>query len=399
LWSYDLRKRAWEYYQASAIPDRVSHLWRYTDPNNFEIEKPERIYVADPEQSSGGNGDGDAEMIRLEPFSLYAELAEKGIIYKSLLSAVAENEKQVKKHLGTLVGTDFGRYESLNMALWDNGLFLFVPDNTVLETPIILGHEIPALNSFTRTLIIIGNNSQVTILNDLFSASDRTESVFNSAVEIFAGDNSIVKPVNLQRSGENTRGTLTYRARIGRDSNIHSIFGGFGGATIKLNAGIELAARGGNSRMDGIIFADGNQSFDYHTRHHHIAGDSFSDLDFKVVLKDRARSAYTGLIRIENDALNCEAYQENRNLLLNDGTKAESIPELEILTDQVRCTHGATMGPIDPEMIFYLRSRGLTENEAIKSVVNGFANTILERVPGHVAESIRKIVSEKLEGS
>jgi Fe-S cluster assembly protein SufD len=177
-----------------------------------------------------------------------------------------------------------------------------------------------------------------------------------------------------------------------------SIFGSVGSLVTKVNAGTILDGRGANSQMYGVIFGDEKQHFDYHTTHHHRSKESFSNLNFKVVLKGKAKSAYTGLIRIEKDAANCEAYQENRNLLLNNGTKAESIPELEILTDEVRCTHGATMGPIDPEMVFYLKSRGIPEPEAIKTIVTGYIEPLLAQVPQDSAELLRELMTAKLEG-
>jgi Fe-S cluster assembly protein SufD len=167
----------------------------------------------------------------------------------------------------------------------------------------------------------------------------------------------------------------------------------------KVNAGTILAGRGANSQMSGLIIGDEKQHFDYHTVQNHQASESFSNLDFRVVLKGKSMSAYTGLIRVEKDTVNCEAYQENRNLLLNKGTKAESIPELEIMTDQVRCTHGATMGPIDPEQVFYLRSRGYSETEAIKAVVNGFVEPTLNKMPADAAALLREIAQAKMDGN
>jgi Fe-S cluster assembly protein SufD len=144
--------------------------------------------------------------------------------------------------------------------------------------------------------------------------------------------------------------------------------------------------------MTGFVYLDGERGTDCHTRQHHKSGESFSDLDFKVVVRDRARSAYTGLIRIEKDAPNCEAFQENRNLLLNEGARAESIPELEILTDQVSCTHGATMGPVDPEMLFFMESRGISEQKAIKLIIEGFFQSTMAKSP----EIFKTILSEEI---
>jgi len=150
--------------------------------------------------------------------------------------------------------------------------------------------------------------------------------------------------------------------------------------------------------MYGVVFGDNDQHFDYHTVHHHKASNSYSDIDFKVVLKDKANSATTGLIRIEEDAQNCQAFQLNRNLLLNDGPKAESIPELEILCDQVQCSHGATVGPIDNNMMFYLMSRGIEKKEAVNIITRGFVEPTIQKLPEELGELTRNLIIEKMKG-
>jgi Fe-S cluster assembly protein SufD len=171
----------------------------------------------------------------------------------------------------------------------------------------------------------------------------------------------------------------------------------FGGALSKQNFGTILDGPGAQSDMYGLLFGTGYQQFDNHTLQQHNIGPTLSNIDFKVVLKDKARSAYTGLIRIENDAKTCEAYQENRNLLLNKGTKAESIPELEILNEDVQCTHGATVGPIDPLMVFYLQGRGIEREEAVRMIVSGFVASTLKLVPEDIRERLEEVVMERLE--
>jgi len=172
----------------------------------------------------------------------------------------------------------------------------------------------------------------------------------------------------------------------------------FGGALSKQNFGVTLNGPGANSKIYGLLFGSKKQHFDNHTLHHHAASQTSSDIDFKVVLRDKALSAYTGLIRIEHDAANCEAYQENRNLLLTEGARAETIPELEILNEDVMCSHGATVGPIDPEMVFYLTSRGVPEQEAINAIVTGFVSSTLKMVPADIRGGIRSVVTNRLEG-
>ena len=396
-WFYRLRRDGWMYHQKSCPPNRASHLWRYSDPAKFETDSLEMPQGVLPSVTNGnGNYGAGRSGGLLEPFRLSPELKQRGVIFKDLFSAIRINAGHVEKHFASLVGIDFGRFEALNMALWNDGYFLYIPDNVVIDKPIyIRSSEIDA-NNFSRSLVVIGNNCEVTLVNDCGSDGAGKKSIVNDATELVAGDGSRVKYINLQRHPETTSALVNYRARIGRDSEIYSIFGGFGGSNIKVNAGTELAGRGAHSRMDGIIFATGTQRFDYHTRHHHTAGNTYSDLNFKVILKDRSNSAYTGLIRIEKDAPNCEAYQENRNLLLNPGARAESIPELEILTDEVRCTHGATMGPIDPEMIFYLKSRGFSRRDATRTIVEGFVKSTLDRIPEEISVAIGRMVSDKL---
>ena len=150
--------------------------------------------------------------------------------------------------------------------------------------------------------------------------------------------------------------------------------------------------------MYGLLFGSGYQHFDNHTLHDHRSGQTFSNINFKVVLRDKAVSAYTGLIKIENHAKGCQAYQENRNLLLSKGTRAETIPELEILNEDVSCSHGATIGPIDPMQVFYLESRGIRHDEAVRMVVSGFVSNTLQQVPDDLRERISAFVEQRLEG-
>ena len=191
---------------------------------------------------------------------------------------------------------------------------------------------------------------------------------------------------------------LTHRATVDRGGEMITIPLTFGGALSKQNFGVRLDGQGAESSMYGLLLGSGRKQFDNHTLHHHAAGQTMSNIDFKVVLRDRSQSAYTGLIRIEQEAATCEAYQENRNLLLNKGTRAETIPELEILNEDVSCSHGATVGPIDPEMVFYLVSRGMAHEDAVRMVVSGFIASTLKRVPDSLYERITAYVERQLEG-
>ncbi len=218
----------------------------------------------------------------------------------------------------------------------------------------------------------------------------------NTIVELYGGRNTSLRYVSVQRWSEKVKWYFTQRAKLERDSQYMNLWAGLGSKMTKADIGSILNGPGTNVRMYGVTFAHKKQHFDQHTVHMHKSGNSFSDLDFKIVLKDKARSAYTGLIRIEENAMNCEAYQENRNLLINDGPRADTIPELEILNDEVKCTHGATIGPIDPMQLFYLQARGVPYEEAARLIVAGFVESTLNEMPENLRDRLHTYVEERL---
>jgi Fe-S cluster assembly protein SufD len=409
-WLYKIRKTNWQAYNQLPLPDRAQHLWRYSKPEQFLSANIDALMNTLPVLPKHINGNGrpvsdEYAAIGYNPddkttlTKMSEELKQKKIIFKDLYLATRENEDLVSKYLGRLINHNSGKFEAFNMALWNGGYFLYLPDNAVIEKPILLNRHAGGLYAISRLLVIVGNNAQVTLIDDYSGPYRETSGNSNGVVEIFGGESSQIRYVNIQRQADNCISYITQRAEIGKGASIYSIFGAVGGATTKVNAGTILNGRGAESRMYGIVFGNESQHFDYHTMHHHKESESQSNINFKVVLKNKATSSYTGLIRIEKETANCEAYQENRNLLLNKGTRAESIPELEILTDQVRCTHGATMGPIDQNMLFYLKSRGVSHDEAVKIVISGFVEPTIAQMPGELQNLMRGLIMNKLEGA
>lgn len=404
-WIYNLRHQAWEFYQDSPMPSRIVHLWKYTRPEwflpqNLEEQmkalpiiseiKASEIAPLKPEFAGFGCNRGDL----VSYAQLADDLKDSGIIFTDMPAAVRDNGDLIQQYLGKLIGHDFGKFEALNMALWNSGLFLYLPPNTELERPIYMHRQPNARYNMPRLIIIAGKNSKATIIDEY---AGRGNGIYaNSAVEIFAEASSRLRYVNPQNLSNSGRSYLTHRARIDKDAEVYTIFASLGSNLSKSNLGAVLSGRGANSRILGVLFGDAKQHFDHHTMHHHKADDSYSNIDFKVVLKDKALSAYTGLIKIDENTFNCEAYQENRNLLLSKETRAETIPELEILNDQVSCSHGATVGPIDPEMVFYLKSRGVSTEEAIRIIVGGFVEPLLNLIPEDLRQMMRNLVNFKL---
>ncbi|MEW5994386.1 MAG: Fe-S cluster assembly protein SufD, partial [Candidatus Zixiibacteriota bacterium] len=414
-WLREQRQRSRRAFNETLLPRRGLHLWRYTDPAKFLIQHDGHRDAAFPE---GYDAVEAVELSHLEQGHLAGlatdyggrdirihgaeQLAEKGILLTTLSDAIDKHRDLVEKHLYQLVNSSTGKFEAMNGALFNDGVFIHVPDGVAVEQPMHLLRESGSENSvyFPRLLVIVGKNAELTLIDEYGGGSgdiDSGVSHSNGAVEIFGLDNSRVRYVSLQRQAPASRFYLTHRARIGQGATMLTISLAFGGSISKQNFGVTLNGEGAQSNMWGLLFGSEYQHFDNHTLHHHAVGRTLSNIDFKVVLRDMALSAYTGLIRIEKGAKTCEAYQENRNLLLNKGARAETIPELEILNEDVKCSHGATIGPLDPLQVFYLNTRGIQREEAVRMIVSGFIESTLTRIPEDLKERISEFVTRRLE--
>lgn len=414
-WLKEIRNKAKESYNNNPLPPRGLALWRYTDPVDFVInydniskhvetkDHDDNIKLQQSklkqEQISALVIDNSSLEINI---STSDTLKKSNVIISSLSLALNQHEDIVKKYLSTIVNQETGKFEALNTALWNDGIFIYVPDNSTVNQPIHLVHlsEKSISTFFSRVLIVTGKNSEVTIIDEYVGGSESSGNLSqtNCVVEIFNGDDSKCQYIPLQHQSTESNIVLTHRAVIERNSTMLTIPLIFGGNVSKHNFGIHLAGQGAKSNIHGMLFGTGHQHFDNHTLHHHQVSNTNSDIDFKVIVRDKALSAYTGLIRIEKKAPMCEAYQVNRNLMLNRGTRAETIPELEILNEEVICSHGATIGPIDPEMIYYLSCRGIDKKQATKMIVSGFVSTTLKEIPENLKDRIMDIVDNQLEG-
>jgi len=331
------------------------------------------------------------------------QLAEDGIVVVPLSSAVETHLDLVKQYLYHLVNNEMGKFEAMNGALWNDGIFIYVPDGKTVAKPLHLLREAGQEHSvyYPRLLVVVGKNAEVTLVDEYGGGAKDTEngiSYINGAVEIFGQEDSRVRYVSLQRLDAGANMYLGHRASIKQGATMLTVPLAFGANISKQNFGVILNGPGAESNMYGLLFGSKYQHFDNHTLHKHNTGNTNSNIDFKVVLRDKAVSAYTGLIRIDKTSRTCEAYQENRNLMLNKGTKAETIPELEILNEDVKCSHGATIGPIDPEMVFYLTARGISHDTAVRMIVSGFITSTLKQIPEDLRERIASFVDKRLEG-
>ncbi|RKX28610.1 MAG: Fe-S cluster assembly protein SufD [Candidatus Zixiibacteriota bacterium] len=413
-WLHKMRQTARKVFNDTPLPQRGLALWRYTNPESFLVDHNQMVGAQSCEGCNKTTeevrqqfNDGNLAGLAIDCCGRDIEIqtgpdAEQGLVILPLSVAMDTHEKLIQKHFGQLVGSDTGKFEALNTALWHDGIFVYVPDNTTIENPVhLLRYGDGAKTTYyPRLLIVLDNNAQLTLIDEYSDGSvehDNGYAYVNGAVEIFGAKDSRCNYIPLQQHTSSTRIYLNHRTRIEQGASTFTIPLVFGSGLSKENFGVYLDGSGAESNIYGVLFGSGHQQFDNHTLHHHRASKTLSNIDFKVVLRDRAVSAYTGLIRIDQNAVACEAYQGNRNLLLNEGTRAETIPELEILNEDVQCSHGATVGPVDPEMVFFLTARGINREEAIRMIVSGFIEGTLSHIPNNLQERISNIVQQRLE--
>lgn len=383
-WLFEKRLSALVSYEKEPLPERVSHLWKYSAPQWFEFDSDNELVISTE---------------KLKPiFSLDDATKKIGIVLMELSDAF-KNEKYkdlILKYFGQLTAKCPNRFAYFNEAIWSNGYFLYVPKNVKIEKPLTVKSSFNEPNTLeaVRNLILLEEGSTVNLIDEL-SSPDRANPLVNIVTEIFLEKNSKLSYANLQLYSKQTTSHLFQRAEVNDNAELTNLIVALGGKISKVDLGVNLNGYHSSVTTCGIVLGDGVQKFDHHTALTHESPHTKSYLNFRVALKDKSRSAYTGNLKISHEAVKSDAYQENRNLLLSPDAKAESIPELEILTNDVsRCSHGVTVGQIDKDQVFYLMSRGLSQKEAEQVIVEGFVEPTISKIP---EESLREEIMKKIQ--
>ncbi len=298
-----------------------------------------------------------------------------------------------RDYAATLIPDD-DRFAAENLAHWEHGLLVHVEKGVELEKPLYVQVTSNGGTLFWRMVVIAEEGARFSLIEDLSSAAPETVAYTNAVVELFVHPAAKIEYVSLQNLSRETWHFGRYKAWLERDSELDWVIGGFGSKRGKVWIENDLAGQGATSRVTGAYFADGDQHLDYDTFQEHIAPNTESDFAFKGALRENASAVWRGMIRVEEHAQKTNAYQENRNLLLSDKAHADSIPGLEIMANDVRCTHGATLGRINREELFYLMARGLSRAEAERLIVRGFFQDVLDRIE---LEPVREALGAALE--
>jgi Fe-S cluster assembly protein SufD len=338
---------------------------------------------------------------RLLKSTASAEAASKGAVFLPLSDALRKHGELIRSYFmreASSLGAP--KFAALHKSLMRNGTFLHVPKNVKLELPLQAFHWLEGTHQaiFPHTLIIAEEGSGVTLV-DWFRSADNARSIACGFSDIWLGKGAEVRYVAVQDWNRDTTSIQSCNTFVSSQAAAKTLGLNFGGNYSRTEGLTRLTGTGAKSEMLSLTVADSTQEFDQRTLQEHQSADTFSDLLFKNALYDKAKTIFAGLIRVDPNAHRTDAYQKVRNLLLSDQAESNSLPGLEILADQVRCSHGATTGEIEPEELFYLNSRGIPKKDSLRLITHGFLNEILDRLPdAQMRSHFQTLLSSRLLG-
>jgi Fe-S cluster assembly protein SufD len=393
-WLQDLRERGAARFAALGFPTVRDEEWRFTNVApiaNAEFTPGTSEAVRLNEQTLAGFVYSDApnRMVvingRFAPELSRVESLPSGVRVGSLATAVTEHADVVSRYLGQLAEFGTKAFTALNTALAVDGIYVHIPDGVVLEQPLHLlfvstqGNGSLPLMSNVRTLVVAGDRSQSRIV-ETYVGTAGAAYFTNAVTEVFAGEGAIVDHYKVQQESFEAFHVASMHIHASRSANVSSQSFSLGGKIVRNDVSSLLDGEGAECTLNGLYLADGDRLVDNHTAIDHAKAHCPSHEIYKGILGGKARAIFNGKIVVRQDAQKTDAKQTNRALLLSDNASINTKPQLEIFADDVKCTHGAAIGQLDEDAIFYLRARGLTYFEARDMLIHAFAGDILDRV-------------------
>jgi Fe-S cluster assembly protein SufD len=402
------RERAAELAQTLELPQFKGRPgWEFTDISGLELERYQSVT-----ENGGGRPEIVPMLFGIAPADTASWLEQwdghdgspqgqgvpDGVIVSTLEEAAERHPELVQRHLGTIV-SDEDVFVARNDAGFRGGAFVYVPAGLVVEEPIVLTaiHAAAGTELDRRTLIVLDEGAQAEVWEQYVSASEDLDGVFNVVTELVVGDNARLRYVCGQGLSEKSWIFGAQRAEVGRDASLDWVALGFGSARGRVRMETRLGGEGAEARVTGAYASHGRQHIDFDTTQEHAAPNTTSDLAFRGVLQGRSTAVWKGNIIVDPGAQKTDAFQESRNLLISKRAHADAIPGLEIQANDVRCTHAAAVAQVDPEQLFYLRSRGLRDDVAKRLVIEGFLAALVERFEqGPVRERLAEVLERRL---
>ena len=402
-WLRDMRAESWRKFNELPLPSQRDEEWMRTDIRLLRLDK----------FGLPGDAPGDATVppgllthgvelgghtVALDSRPQAAQLADKwakrGVLFGSLDELVREHGEVVRKHLFRAVDPAYDKFAALHAATWSGGTLLYVPRGVTIDEPL---HMLSAMSAgaadLGHALVILEDGAEATLLAETASLAEGTTGLHCGAVELLVGPGAKLRYVNFQNWANGVWHFAHQKACVDSDAALQWTIAALGSKLSKVNQHVSLVGAGATAQVNGVMFTEGKQHLAYNTLQHHEAPSCRSDLLYKAALQDVSRTVWRGMIRVDAGAQKTDGYQRNDNLMLSDHARSDSIPGLEILADDVRCTHGSTTGRVDDEQLFYARCRGLTRKEAVRMVVTGFFQQVFDRI---TIESVRNALGDAI---
>ncbi len=410
-WLQTLRQQAWSDFQNTPVPKRKDEAWRFANLKMLELDQYQPASKIDREtaqkilaQSTGLTSVAGrlvfANGILLAKQNLSEELIAQGVRFLSFDEAVNLVPDLIQQHFMTqAVGLGSARLAALHKSKVSTGTVIHVPRNVEVALPLEIFHWLDGQNStvFPHTLIILGDNAKLTVLEDYQSTDSQAEGLACAVNDLILGAGAKLTYVSVQNWSEKARSFQINSTELARDAHATNMVVNLGSTYARYESASRMRGPGGRSDMLAVNVAADHQEYDQRTLQDHAQPHCTSDLLYKNALLDFSRTIFAGLIKVEEHSHKTDAYQKVRNLILSDDAEANSMPGLEILADDVRCSHGATSGQLEPNEIFYLLSRGIPETQARRLLVAGFLNEAIARLDNEAIEShISVLIAKKL---
>ncbi|OGQ47127.1 MAG: Fe-S cluster assembly protein SufD [Deltaproteobacteria bacterium RIFCSPLOWO2_02_FULL_46_8] len=404
-WLQNRRSEAAKDFAMLPIPSK-DEFWRRTDLKKVKMDR----FTPLPASANGALEHAASKLLpvsislsgeflygeKTSPVTLEKTWEEKGVILKPLNKALLENEDLVSKYLGRGLSGRNEKFLSQNDAFWQTGAFCYIPPNTTVELPLLMNgfYSSGGRAAFPKILIVLGQGAQATVIDLASSKTEEGENFLNGVTEVYLEENANLTWIDLQDLSVETSEVSLKRAELAGNAHLKWVTDVQGGKISKTNIETVLNGPGARAEVVGLFCGRGKQHLEICATTHHTAPYTTADILFKGTADDQSKIIFQGIIRIEKSAQQTESFMANHNMILNEQAHAESIPRLEILADEVKASHGATVGQVDKEKLFYLQSRGLTKEFAEQLLVDGFYEDIFGRIP---LEPVRELMRKNME--
>jgi len=360
---FEKRKLSLDSFYSYPLPSNKSEEWRYTDISFLDFSKFDND-IKNPE-------------IKMDGF--HDLLKEKGVIFTTIIEAISKHPEIIKEYLFSKKDNYEDKFLALHKAMWNGGVFIYVPKNVEVDTIFKVKYNVLESSSlFNHTLIILEQGASLTYSEEHTSEKGDYEAFRCDSVEVYAKENSKLNFNNFQNWNDNITNVSYWSARVSRDAQVNWRFSQLGGKFSRIKIDTHLDGEGSNSTNKGLVYANKNQKFDITTNPHHHVRNTISDVLVKGAFDGESNSVYRGLILIDEEGKETQSYLSNHSLMLSENAVSNTIPSLKIETDDVRASHGATLGKIDKDHLFYLKTRGIDQKSGERLLITAFLKETID---------------------